>query len=992
MKDTIDTQSPEFKPGTGKKLWKSLDEISAQGTKPPARFSPFGNDFLSRREFLEWSGGMMAVLGAAGCTRQPNEKLIPYVKSPERMVPGKPLFYASGMALGGAALGVLVETHMGRPTKIEGNPDHPTSMGATDAFAQASVLSLYDPDRSKVLMQNGQVTFWRNFVTQMSATTAANRAKQGAGLRILTENVVSPSVGAAIGEVLKAMPQAVWHQYEPVHRDNEIEGLRMAFGKAVTPWYDFTAAKVVVSFDSELFGEPGGVRPARDFAESRSVLGGKKEMSRMYALESFPTVTGALADHRLPLRMQEIEVVAVAIAQALGLSIAVQPTLTPEQNKWVQAIVADVQANRGQVLVLAGRHQSSTVHAIAHALNAQLGGGKTVKYAPAVEVRPEKNIDSIRQLVTAMGAGQVDTLLILGGNPVFNAPADLGFLGAMEKVKTRIHCGLYMDETASKCQWHVPEAHALESWTDIRAQDGSTIIVQPTIDPLYGGKTHLEVVGALLGRGDKPAYDQVRDYWKTNGIDSDASWRKSVHDGIAAARSTESVSAQSAGSWKWTAPSGDLDVQFRPDPAVWDGRYVNNGWLQETPRPHTKLTWDNAAIMSPKTAAKYGVQNEKVVEIQVGEDKVKLPVWILPGHCADAVTVHLGYGRKMAGRVGDGTGTDVYPLRPSNAAWVRSGATIKATGAASPLACTQSHANMEGRTIIKQATLSKFLANPDFAVAHHHLPPSVHGQDVGTAGGQYAPKAEADYQWGMTINLSACNGCNACVVACQAENNIPIVGKTEVTRGREMQWLRIDRYFEGNEDNPVAHNQPVACVHCETAPCEIVCPVGATVHDNEGLNNMVYNRCVGTKYCSNNCPYKVRHFNFYEYSDMETPQLKMVRNPDVTVRSRGVMEKCTYCVQRISGARNQAKIEGRKIRDGEVRTACQAACPTQAIAFGDISDPNSRVSRMKEEKLNYGLLDDLNTKPRTTYLAKIDNPNPKLSGETAPAGEHGGHE
>jgi Fe-S-cluster-containing dehydrogenase component len=976
---------------TNDKLWRSLEELTA-GPQKEVRFNPFNNDFLSRREFLEWTGGMMAVLGAAGCTRQPNEKLIPYTKQPELVIPGKPLFYASAMGLSGSAIGLLVESHMGRPTKVEGNPEHPISLGSTDAISQASVLSLYDPDRSKVLTQNGQVTFWRSFVTQVSEISANHRAKRGEGLRILTENVISPSLASAIGEVLKAMPQAVWHQYEPVHRDNELEGLRLVFGKVVTPWYDFKQAKVLVSFDSDIFSEPTGVRYQRDFTAARSVLGGKKEACRFYAMESTPNLTGTLCDHRLPLRMQEVEQVAVAIGQALGLSIPGKPTLTAEQTKYVQTLVGDVQKNRPDVLFLAGRWQSPVVHAVAHALNAAQTTGKCVRYLAANESRVERNTDSLKSLVNAMSGGQVETLFILGANPAFTAPPDLGFVAAMEKVKARIHCGLYLDETGAKCQWHVPEAHFLEQWSDLRAQDGTVSIVQPTIDPLYGGKTHLEIIAALLGQGEKNAYDLVRDYWKARLTgDFETKWKKAVHDGMVdgEASASESVAVQSAAAWKWSGPEGDLDIQFRPDPAIWDGRFANNGWLQELPKPLTRLTWDNAALMSPATAEKYKVRNEAVVEIQVGEDKVRMPVWVVPGHCNDAITLHLGFGRRMAGRIGNKVGVDVYPLRPSANAWIRTGATMKATGATYPLACTQSHQSMEGRQIVRHASLATFLANPSFAADAHHLPASVKGMDVGTAGGQNAPLAAADYQWGMVVNLSSCTGCNACVVACQAENNIPVVGKTEVSRGREMHWLRIDRYYEGDPANPVAHNQPVACVHCETAPCEVVCPVGATVHDNEGLNNMVYNRCVGTKYCSNNCPYKVRRFNFFEYSDMETPQLKMVRNPDVTVRSRGVMEKCTYCVQRISAARNTAKIEGRKIRDGEVKTACQTACPTQSIVFGDISDPNSLVSRLKEETLNYSLLGELNTKPRTTYLAKVGNPNPELISATVPSNGHG---
>lgn len=952
-------------------FWQSLEQ--KQGTAVAStRWNPFDNDFLSRRDFMEWSGGMMAVLGIAGCTRQPKEKLIPYTKQPERVIPGRPLFYASALSVGGPALGVLIESHQGRPTKVEGNPEHPGSLGGSDIYSQASVLSLYDPDRSRVLLSGSQVTFWSFFLGKLGEVLAEQRPKKGAGLRVLTETVTSPSLAAQMEALLKKYPEAKWVQYDPIHRDNELAGLQKAFGKKLSVNYRFDKAKTVVSLDSDIFGEPSSVRWVRDFSKSRSLLKGRREMSRLFAVEATPSVTGSMADVRIASRASHVESIAAALGSGLGLGVSGGAGLSAKEKEWVASVVADVKKHSGQNVFVAGRWQSPLVHSIAAALNARFGG-QTVRYTQPIEARASMQTSDLATLTDEMGAGQVDCLVVLGGNPVYNAPADIGFAQALEKVKTKIHFGLYQDETSAKCDWHVPQAHPMEVWGDLRAADGTVAIQQPLIEPLFGGKAPIEMVAALHGETKKKSYDLVRSHWKGRG---DAVWKKAVHDGMVPGTTfnSVSVSSPSGGGWKSSQAGSDFEILFKPDPTVWDGRFANNGWLQECPKPLTKLTWDNTALMGPATAAELGVRNEDVVRIKVGEDTVEAPVWILPGHAAKSITLHLGYGRTKAGRIGNGKGFDAYPLRTAGAAWVRSGAVVEKAGKQYSLACTQEHHSMEDRAPVKRNSLVGFAANEKWAEDHHHGPKILEQMDVGTAGGENAPKAEADYQWGMAINLSACNGCNACVVACQAENNIPVVGKLEVQRGREMHWMRIDRYFEGDLENPVVHNQPVACQQCETAPCEVVCPVGATVHDNEGLNNMVYNRCVGTKYCSNNCPYKVRRFNFFEYSNMKTPELKMVHNPDVTVRSRGVMEKCTYCVQRISAGRSKAKREGRKILDGEVKTACQTACPAEAIVFGDISDPNSLVSMIKEEPLNYSLLGVLNTQPRTTYLAKVTNP------------------
>jgi molybdopterin-containing oxidoreductase family iron-sulfur binding subunit len=647
---------------------------------------------------------------------------------------------------------------------------------------------------------------------------------------------------------------------------------------------------------------------------------------------------------------------------------------------WIQAIARDLQAQPGSSLVIAGDHQPPPVHSLVHAINDALGnGGQTVVYTDPVAASPANQTESLRELATAMAAGQVELLLILGGNPVFTAPADLNFAQALDQVRFRVHLGLYEDETSERCHWHLPESHYLETWGDARAYDGTITIIQPLIQPLYDSRTASDVLAALLGEADQSDHDRVRTYWEgQNSAETfEEFWHDALYRGVIAetALPAKTVSLNPEFDQPTPAASSDnLEIIFRPDPSIWDGRFANNGWLQELPKPLTKLTWDNAALLSPATAASLGLTNEELIELQYQGRAVTAPVWIMPGHAEDAITVYLGYGRTRAGKVGTGLGFNAYSLRTADAPWFGSGLTIGRTEERYPLASTQMHQSIEGRDLVRAGTVEQFRTEPDFAQK-----PDVHRLDI-----SLYPKFEyKDNSWGMVIDLSACTGCNACVVACQAENNIPVVGKDQVLAGREMHWLRLDRYYEGEVDNPETHHQPVLCMHCDNAPCEVVCPVGATLHDHEGLNVMVYNRCIGTRYCSNNCPYKVRRFNFLQFTDLDTETLKLQRNPEVTVRSRGVMEKCTYCIQRISAARIAAKEENREIRDGEVVTACQAACPTQAIVFGNINDPNSQVAQLKASPLNYGLLTELNTHPRTTYLAKLRNPNPELErGET----------
>ncbi len=988
----------------GRQYWRSLEELAETDGFRELLAREFPHhasawlDALDRRDFLKLMGASLALAGLAGCgsPAPTNEKIVPYVQAPEALVPGKPLFFATAMPLAGYGAGVLVESHEGRPTKIEGNPLHPASLGATDIFAQASILGLYDPDRSQVVSRAGRISTWSTFFTELSTSLESQHDRQGAGVRVLTETVTSPTLASQLGQLLGRFPRAKWHQYEPAGRDAVRAGARLAFGKYVDTQYRLDRAAVILALDADFLASgPGCLRYAHDFMTRRRVQGAEASMNRLYAVESTPSCTGTMADHRLPLRPSEMEAFARAVAQGLGLELdgADGPPLPPAHAKWVAALVRDLLQHRGSSLVVAGEYQPPIVHALAHAMNDFLGNvDRTVIYTDPVEANPLDHMESLRTLVRDMEAGVVDVLVILGGNPVFTASADLHFAERLAKVALRVHLSLYEDETSALCHWHVPAAHYLESWGDVRAYDGTATVLQPLIAPLYNGKSAHEALAGILGQPDRSGHDIVRDYWKRQhpGQDFDRFWRAALHDGVVAGTAfpqrrvtLQKGFAARAGTGAAQEAGHGLEVAFRPDPTTWDGQFANNGWLQELPKPITKLTWDNAAFVSPNTAerlrlsyrvATSGGEHGKIfadlIELHYRGRLVRAPAWILPGHADDCITVHLGYGRARAGRVGTGAGFNAYAIRLSDAPWGGPGLVIRKTGEQYPVACTQFHHNMEGRDLVQVGTLEDYRKNPSVMRKAAEEPPASLTL--------YPGFRYEGYAWGMAIDLNACIGCGACVVACQAENNIPIVGKDQVTRGREMHWLRIDRYYRGGVDNPETVHQPVPCMHCENAPCELVCPTAATNHSAEGLNDMVYNRCVGTRYCSNNCPYKVRRFNFLQYADFSTPSLKLLSNPNVTVRSRGVMEKCTYCVQRISAAKIEAEKQDRPVRDGEIVTACQQACPSGAIVFGNINDPESRVAKLKASPLNYGLLADLNTRPRTSYLARLRNPNPDL--------------
>ncbi len=996
---------------SGKQYWRSLEELADDPhfedllhREFPRQASEW-DETVDRRNFLKLAAASLAFAGISGC-RQPDELIVPYVKQPDGLIPGKPQFYATAMPFGADAVGVLVESHEGRPTHVAGNPDHPSSLGGTDVITQASVLNLYDPDRAQTVTNLGEIRTWSDFLLAMQKPVVDAKAQGGTALRILTGTVTSPTLAAQIQNVLNQIPGAKWHQWEPAGSDGPREGSKLAFGRYVNTVYRPEKADVILSLDSDFLASgPGHIGYMNAFYRRRKLSGPGDTMNRLYVVEPTPSVTGSSADHRLPLRASEVEQFARGLAALVGLGGS--GTLSPAAQKWLDAVASDLAKHRGSSLVVAGEFQPAEVHALAHAINAALGNvGTTLYYTEPVEANPMNQLESFTELCADMDAGKVDTLLIFGSNPVYDAPHNFDFTSKLKKVKMSVLLSSHFDETAEYCQWHISESHFLETWGDARAFDGTVSVIQPLIAPLYHTHSAFEVLAAFTDKPGRTPYDAVRDRLKTlaGPADPEKFWRKTLNDGVVANSAFAPISVvpkftpASLPAAK-TSPAGQIEFLFRPDSNVHDGRYANNGWLQELARPVTKLTWDNAALVSPRLAEKlhltqraaarggeHGQIVTNVIDISISNSKVTAAAWILPGQADDVVVLPLGYGRKRAGFTGTNKGFSAYVVRTSAALWTATASAdaIKKTGDEYPLACTQYHFNMEGRKILSTGTLAEYRKNPDFAREGDETPLKEMSL--------YKEFAYPGYAWGMAIDLNSCNGCNACVIACQSENNIAVVGKDQVMRGREMHWIRIDRYYAklntetGDPsatdydalDNPQTYFQPVPCQQCENAPCEQVCPVGATVHSAEGLNDMVYNRCIGTRYCSNNCPYKVRRFNFLRFQDWETPSLKLLRNPEVTVRSRGVMEKCTYCVQRINNVRIEAEKQNRPIKDGEIVTACESACPAQAIVFGNANDSNSRVAKLKAQTRNYSILGELNTRPRTTYLAAVRNPNPEL--------------
>ncbi len=1080
-------------------------------------------DPVSRRRFFQLAGASAALAGAVGCNYSlkpmSQHKVVPYVEQPVEILPGVPLFFATAMEqAGGVGLGLIAKSSEGRPLKVEGNPNCPSSVGGTNLFAQASLLGMYDPERSRSATFGNAAVSYDKAISAFKDEVNKQRDKGGAGIRILSTPTTSPTLIGLIEEFLKRNPQAKWVQYEPTGSYSAKMGARQAFGKFVNPVYKLANADVVLALDSDFLdaAHPAAVVGSRDFMARRKVRtvqasldakdGFPAPQNRLYSVESNFTCTGGTADHRLPLKPTEIEAFARAVAKELGIAGIAEGKLPDIAKPWIKPIVDDLKAKPGRSLVLVGESQPPAVHRIAHAINQKLGAvGSTVVFTDPLQPRAADSYAELKTLAEELKTGKADLLLILQVNPAYDAPADLEFASVLKDSKaTKFHFGLYDwkgSETAAACQYHIPSTHYLESWGDLRAHDGTVLIQQPLIAPLFAGHSALELFSSIMDLTSTDKLDYVKNTWqkhfdeKVKSGDFGAWWHKVVRDGVVpgtALPATNVPAADLAGlDQAPSAPAEGMQIQFFPDPTIYDGRFANNGWLQELPKQVTCLTWDNAAIVSPKTAAKLGVSLDPrwtagergrleadIVELKVGGRSVQAGVFIVPGHADDAITVHLGYGRSAVGTTGKETGFNGYVLRTSTTLGIATGATATKTGAKMFLACVQGQYSMEGRRPYRSASIQYFSKpeNKDFAqvpaasageykeiraltpgtfedyerlhngkhhpldhshpdhtngdehkVEHesHHdkriIPLSLYPKYPQTVDGQ---QASVSYRrWGMAVDLGACTGCGTCVAACVAENNIPVIGKYEVTRGRAMHWIRVDRYFSipggkgpyddefGGREVTLAqraeriqdsakiagHFMPVPCQQCEKAPCEVVCPVAATAHSADGLNDMAYNRCVGTRYCSNNCPYKVRRFNFYQYADYSTESLKLLNNPEVTVRTRGVMEKCTYCVQRIRNAEIVAEREfavrekdanGRpKIFENELLTACQQACPTDAIVFGDINDLGdsesaSAVARWKVEPHNYGLLAEQNTMPRTSYLAAIKNPNPSLLAAT----------
>ena len=965
----------------GREYWRSLEEITDSATlrdrlvrEFPRPLSPLPPD-LDRREFLTLAGAALALAGFSGCGRPPAEKIVPYVRQPESLVPGKPLYYATAMPHPGGATGLLVRSDMGRPTKIEGNPRHPASLGATDVFAQAAIYSLWDPDRAQSVTRAGLPSTWTLFQEELVGVLRALRAKAGEGLAILMEDCLSPSTAAERERLAGEMPAAWWVEDEPLGREALSQGMTLAFGRDFEPLYHLDQVDVLLCLDADLFTSgPGRERYARDYAERRRAARSPDELPRLYVVESTPSSTGIAADHRFPARSCDIEEIAAGLLSRLGTGP--EPREATDLAPWLTAVADDLRRKPGRSLIVAGRHQTPAVHALAAALNHELGNsGRTVTYIDPIPFAPPGEPASLPELARAIAGGKVKALLILGGNPVYTAPEDLEFGRLLATVPFRAHLGPSFDETSRLCHWHLPQTHFLEEWGDALAFDGTASLLQPLIAPLYNGKSLTEVLSAMALEVGRRPYDLVRAHWKKAAGEGDFEdyWETALHEGILpgtarSARTPVPRKPGAGGAGPRRVPRTEVELVLRPDPSIADGRFASNPWLQELPKPLTSLTWGNAALLSPALARRLQLESGEVLDLSVGGKSVHAPALIVPGHAEESVTLHRGYGRTQAGRIGSGLGTSVQPLRTSASPDLALGVTLRKTGEREPLATTQLHHRMEGRALARQTTARELEIRPE------GNPPEEARPTL------YAEIPRGNPAWGMTIDLGSCTHCNACVLACQVENNVPVVGKTQVLRSREMHWLRIDDYQDGPPEAPLLVSQPVPCMHCEDAPCELVCPVNATSHSREGLNQMTYNRCVGTRYCSNNCPYKVRRFNFFQYADLETPSARERYNPDVTVRERGVMEKCTYCIQRISHARIDAEKEGRSLRDGDVRTACQQVCPTQAIVFGNLADPGSQVSRRKESPLNYELLGELGTRPRTTYLARVRNPNPRIEG------------
>ncbi|MGJ0394248.1 MAG: 4Fe-4S dicluster domain-containing protein [Methylocystis sp.] len=914
--------------------------------------------------------GATAALGACG---PPEEEIVPYVEMPEGLTPGVPMQFTTALPLSGYARGVLVTSYEGRPTRIEGNPRHPASLGACDIFAQAEIMTLYNPDRAKAVLNEGNLSSWEDFEKALLSQMQIERGRRGSKLTILTGRVTSPTMVRQIQALLKSFPGAQWRRYEPIHDDAEISGATMAFGRPLLPIPRLDQAAVVVSLDADPLGPgPYQLAYAYAFAQKRLARKGVIQFGRLYAVESCLSLTGANSDERLALPPHLIRGFIVDIANRLGAKLP-QEALGDDASRFAAAVVEDLKANPGHGVILVGRGQPAEMHALCHWINRALKA--PVDYFPPVDPVASTHVDSLRGLVEDIDNGRVESLFIIGCNPAYAAPGELAVDDAIAKVPFSAYHGLYDDETAARCKWRLPLSHTLESWSDLRALDGAVSVVQPLIRPLYDTRTAHQLLALMGGMLSASSYQLVRETSQARAPrDFETHWRQWLHDGIIQGSANAPLAPPNV-----TLPNIDPlqaprgpSLTFAPDPSIWDGSYANNAWLQECPKPTTKEVWGNSIHISPSDAAANDLEEGDIVTLRRGEHSLEAPVNIVQGQAAGVLGATLGYGRRRAGAIGEGLGFDAYKLMPIGTPWAAHNVALSRTGARSTILRTQRsfHLAPERKEIYPTVTLQGFTEGNIDISERRSLPTLL-------------PEWEYDsYKWAMSIDNTLCIGCNACLVACRSENNVPVVGPIEVSMGREMHWLRVDVYYR-DEPTPLGF-QPVPCMHCEKAPCEPVCPVEASVHDSEGLNVQVYNRCIGTRFCQSNCPYKVRRFNFFGYAtddvyaNLHAQSFDAQFNPDVTVRSRGVMEKCTYCLQRISRARRTAEKENRRIAEGEIVTACQAACPTRAIIFGDLSNADGKVSQLRNEPQHYEMLGHLGTRPRTTYLAAIENPNPAL--------------
>ena len=994
-----DTSNQEFG------YWKSLKDISSEDDYNRFLKQSEHNvdNGLSRRNFLSLIAASVALAGLEGC-KKPVQKIIPYVEAEIGTIPGIPKYYASTLPFKNNALGVVIENHDERPVKVEGNEKHPTSLGKSNSFAQASTLEMYDPDRARGVKFKGKKVDWNEYLNFAKSINDGN----GKGLAVLMQESSSPTIKSIQEDFKKNLPNADWVVYESVNNENLYDGIELAFSKRLQPLYRLEKAQIIVSLGSDFLGvDDNNIYHTRKFAQNRNIVDENSTMNRLYVAESSISSTGSSADHRLNVPQHEMENLLAELAyelKQLGLRIEAKKVKS-SNNLWVKAAAKDLFDGRGESIIIGGSSLSKEFHQLIALINYNLKA--PIDYYP-LNMSQVSSVKNFESLCKDMKDGKINNLIILGANPVYDSPVDFDFAESLKKVKNSVHLTNIIDETSKLCSWNIAMNHYFECWGDAMTYDGHVSIVQPQIMPLFDSKSIIQVLSPIVHSKEQSAYDTVKNVWKSKIVKSgnfEREWDKVLHDGLYKKPILKKVNVRPASKIStavlnnYSLDNDKFEIVFCPSSSVYDGRYANNGWLQEIPKPITSLTWDNAALISMKVAKKLNIKNGQMLEISVGDNSINIPAFITPGQNQKSITLELGYGRKFNGRIGNEVGFNVYPLRSSDSPSFILNGSIKVLNETYPLASTQDHhgleddkyaapgfddlANKETQSripeLVKQSTLDYYKDNPDWVQkkVEQHKPDKKRSWADHS---MYNP--DWDYskgpQWGMSIDLTSCTSCNACSIACQSENNIPVVGKQQVMNGREMHWIRIDNYFAGDPDNPEVSTQSVACVHCELAPCESVCPVAATTHSSDGVNQMTYNRCLGTRYCANNCPYKVRKFNFYNYTRDLPEVVQMAMNPDVSIRFRGVMEKCTYCYQRISSARITAENEGREIKDGDFQVACQQSCPADAIKFGDINDPNSEVSKAKRRNRDYALLAHLGTAPRTTYLAKIRNQNPML--------------